>query len=144
MKTTTTETRPMTLQNTMARRKNGKVLVGRSSMIAKRQNPRHQHNQSHNLVQVWFLSNWCPTSSYIQWSGAYIPPHLRNLQTDPNSEALLKLTRQLKGLLNRYVFILLYISPPSNLYSLPVCLKYDRAKHCIYHRRHRRGLQGTS
>ena len=34
--------------------------------------------------------------------GAYVPPHLRNAQRrDDNSEAILKLTRQLKGLLNR-------------------------------------------
>ena len=33
----------------------------------------------------------------------YVPPHLRNAQrqNDSNSEAILKLTRQLKGLLNR-------------------------------------------
>ena len=34
---------------------------------------------------------------------AYVPPHLRNAPRgdDSNSEAILKLTRQLKGLLNR-------------------------------------------
>ncbi|KAF8969183.1 hypothetical protein BDZ97DRAFT_1754792 [Flammula alnicola] len=36
-------------------------------------------------------------------TGAYIPPHLRNAQREPDttSEAIQKLTRQLKGLLNR-------------------------------------------
>ena len=35
--------------------------------------------------------------------GVYVPPHLRNAQrqNDSNSEAILKLTRRLKGLLNR-------------------------------------------
>ena len=52
------------------------------------------------------------TSSYLRdlvfdsnetLGGVYVPPHLRNAQrqNDSDSEAILKLTRQLKGLLNR-------------------------------------------
>jgi hypothetical protein len=35
---------------------------------------------------------------------AYVPPHLRNRpQDEAGSEAMIKLTRQIKGLLNRFV-----------------------------------------
>lgn len=46
------------------------------------------------------------TSDCTRPGSAYVPPHLRNRggsETTEGSEAALKLTRQLKGLLNRYV-----------------------------------------
>lgn len=58
----------------------------------------------HNQLQVrTFRRGICDTNDEL--GGAYIPPHLRNAQRqdDSNSEAILKLTRQLKGLLNRWV-----------------------------------------
>ena len=43
-----------------------------------------------------------PKQSYENPLGRYIPPHLREVKGDSNSEAIQKLTRHLKGLLNRY------------------------------------------
>ena len=41
------------------------------------------------------------------FTGNYVPPHLRKTQ-DSNPQAIQKLTRQLKGLLNRCVYSLKY------------------------------------
>ncbi|KAF8813324.1 hypothetical protein BYT27DRAFT_7180798 [Phlegmacium glaucopus] len=56
----------------------------------------HSGSESTNEVDT-------PKSPQPATSSAYVPPHLRNAQhrDDSNSEAILKLTRQLKGLLNR-------------------------------------------
>ena len=41
------------------------------------------------------------------FAGTYLPPHLRKAQ-DSIPQAIQKLTRQLKGLLNRYVYSMKY------------------------------------
>ena len=46
----------------------------------------------------------------LQSASKYVPPHLRNVAADVQaqlSESLVKLTRQLKGLLNRYAIFML-------------------------------------
>lgn len=58
----------------------------------------------HNQLQVrTFRHGTCSIVANDILGGAYVPPHLRNAQRqdDSNSEVILKLTRQLKGLLNR-------------------------------------------
>jgi nucleolar MIF4G domain-containing protein 1 len=44
-----------------------------------------------------------PISSTPQTGTAYVPPHMRAKTSEVPSEALLRLSRNLKGLLNRYV-----------------------------------------
>ncbi len=54
------------------------------------------------LLRVAF----CLTSHCTRQGSRYVPPHLRNrggAETPQESEAAVKLTRQLKGLLNRFV-----------------------------------------
>lgn len=70
-----------------------------------------------------------------QLGSKYVPPHLRKTAKDPQnqpSESLIKLTKQLKGLLNRYALYLLFFD---------VCtksLQFERAEHCVDFRRYRR------
>lgn len=55
------------------------------------------------------LQNDFLVSVYWRIAGAYVPPHLRNAQKDEDktSAVIQRLTKQLKGLLNRYFFSLL-------------------------------------
>jgi nucleolar MIF4G domain-containing protein 1 len=68
-----------------------------------------------NEVEITILQAARPSSMLHQteriatftdpFAGAYVPPHLRKAQ-DSNPQANQKLTKQLKGLLNRYVYSL--------------------------------------
>ena len=62
----------------------------------------HLHSLYHPKV-CYSLLKIPSLLTYLQASGAYIPPHLRKAKLDASqpSEEVIKLTRQLKGLLNR-------------------------------------------
>ena len=49
---------------------------------------------------IFFASSVVQTSST---PGKYVPPHLRNIGDDKRKAELVKLKRNVKGLLNRYV-----------------------------------------
>lgn len=61
--------------------------------------------QNLDLVIIPYASFFCVLINLVL-ATAYVPPHLRNRpQDEAGSEAMIKLTRQIKGLLNRFVLL---------------------------------------
>jgi len=71
------------------------------------------------------------------FAGTYLPPHLRKAQ-DSIPQAIQKLTRQLKGLLNRYVYSLKYLP-----WKVTYVSQDEWTEHWIYCWWLRKNLQGT-
>ena len=84
--------------------KTGMELVNMSKIPIQNLMMKGIHQSLYNQLQVrTFDMKPVVLDANDALGGAYVPPHLRNAQSrdDCNSEAILKLTRQLKGLLNR-------------------------------------------
>jgi len=83
---------------------NGMALANLLNVPIQSQMMKQTRQNLHNQLQVrTFRHEMVILDTNDTLGGAYVPPHLQNAQRwdDSNSEAILKLTRQLKGLLNR-------------------------------------------
>lgn len=104
------------------RKMNGMVSKRQIMQVTKNQSTRIQRPKKwHHLLQPVCILLLTLNLSWRDWSPAtrYVPPHLRVQADNKHSEEQIKLTRQIKGLLNRYLH--LYFGSSAFISRSPLC-----------------------